>query len=207
MEVVKITGDRSTIIGVLRLILPGRHFASNALGVFALFDSLVDRGIVAIPGYDPAGIIEILNRFPGIERRIERIGIYRDATIYDDYAHHPTEIRAVLRALRGRLHGPGRVIAVFQPHRYTRTRDLYEEFGRSFGDADCVYLLPLYSAGEEPIPGVDSSLIASVDSGRFTEIPNGGVADAFEGLREGDILVSLGAGDITSIVRNFLMRP
>ncbi len=215
--------------GELQLKMPGRHFAANALGVFALVDQAVSQGLLECPEYSPARALQALNEFPGVERRMEFLGEYSGARIYDDYGHHPTEIQAVIAACRVRL-GSGRLLAVFQPHRYTRTNALYREFATALADADRVYLLPLYSAGEAPIEGVDTALIAEALAGdrghaaavapRLFAGPNEkepessaasrastiqqAFAAIFDEARPGDLVVCLGAGDISAGIRAYL---
>tara|TARA_Y100001937_G_scaffold83380_1_gene112793 strand:+ start:1450 stop:3123 length:1674 start_codon:yes stop_codon:yes gene_type:complete len=135
-----------------RLGVPGRHFASNALGILALL-------LKAFPDLDLNRCLQAMASFPGTERRLELLGEYQGIPVYDDYGHHPSEIRAVLDALRQRFPGQ-EVHVVFQPHRYTRTQELAPAFAESLLHADKVFLLPLYSAGEAPLEGVDSALIA-----------------------------------------------
>jgi UDP-N-acetylmuramate--alanine ligase len=207
--------------------MPGRHFAANALGVFALVDASVRHGLLRCPDYRPARVLELLGEFPGVERRMEYLGDLRGARVYDDYGHHPTEIAAVLDACRLRLGQRGRVIAVFQPHRYTRTRALYREFAEVLRRADLIFLLPLYSAGEAPIEGVGSALIlgaggeitssvadgvgpeaSPASGGRFTllEQPDceARFAAVFAEVRPGDLVICLGAGDISAGIRQYM---
>lgn len=145
-------GSEEGIYYHFRMKVPGVHFASNALGVLTLI-------YLAFPGIDIQHCIDALEGFPGTERRLELLGEYRGFPVYDDYGHHPSEIRAVLLALKQRF-PESPIVVVFQPHRYTRTRELASAFAESLSKADRVFLLPLYSAGEKPIEGVDSALIA-----------------------------------------------
>jgi UDP-N-acetylmuramate--alanine ligase len=139
--------------------------------------------------------------FAGVKRRFTKVGEVGGATIIDDYGHHPVEIKAVLAAAREGV--KGRVIAVVQPHRFTRLRDHMEDFQGAFNDADVVYAAPVYAAGEQPIEGITSdAMVAGMkDRGhRSAQVIAG--ADALaevlaESLQEGDIVVCLGAGDIT----------
>jgi UDP-N-acetylmuramate--alanine ligase len=140
-------------------------------------------------------------RFGGVRRRFTRVGEVGGATVIDDYAHHPVEIRAVLSAAREAA--GGRVIAVAQPHRYTRLRDLLGEFQSCFNDADMVFVAPVYPAGEQPIPGVDSAALVGGLRERghraAAEIASASeLAERLKGLiAPGDMVVCLGAGDIT----------
>lgn len=190
--------------GQIRLLVPGRHFARNALGAFALLNEGFKSGL--LPGkVDGAKLLEALNTFPGVERRIEKIGAVRGCAVYDDYGHHPTEIRAVILALRERLAADGKLIVVFQPHRFTRTRDLHSEFAAALSLADRVYLLPLYSSGEAAIPGVDSSLILrDMSVGKAELLEGDALAKVFETTSASDVVISQGAGDISGLFRNYL---
>jgi len=145
-----------------------------------------------------------------VARRLELKGEVRGIRVIDDYGHHPTEVLAVLATLKEAY--AGRILVVFQPHRYTRTRDLCEMFGGSFHDADRLILLPVYAAGEPPISGADSESIAGAARGaghKAVEV----VADSDEAIdrlvaeaREGDVILTLGAGDVTRLGDLFLAR-
>jgi UDP-N-acetylmuramate--alanine ligase len=140
--------------------------------------------------------------FSGVKRRFTKVGEVAGATVIDDYGHHPVEIRAVLAAAREGV-GTGRVIAVVQPHRFTRLRDHLEDFQGAFNDADMVYAAPVYAAGEPPIEGVDSAALVEgikARGHRSAQLVGGpdALADALAGLvQPGDMIVCLGAGDIT----------
>jgi UDP-N-acetylmuramate--alanine ligase len=144
-----------------------------------------------------------LATFNGVQRRFTVRGEAGGVTVVDDYGHHPAEIRAVLRGAReafGR-----RVVCVFQPHRYSRTRDLLQEFTSAFNDADVLLLSEIYAAGEEAIPGVSGEQLAEAirahghrDVTFVAERPKLAAA-ARERVREGDIVITLGAGDITAV--------
>ena len=193
----------------IHLPLPGRHFASNALGALGLVRCMLDLPAMSDHGDIPTKrILEVMNRFPGVERRLELLGRPDGVAVYDDYGHHPTEIRAVLAALRGRLAGAGRLIAVFQPHRYSRTQALYAEFAAALTvDADRVFVLPIYSAGEAAREGVSAALIrdAATASGKSVElIDRDDWAGVFRGCAPGDVVVCLGAGDISASIRAFV---
>lgn len=173
---------------------PGSHLASNAAGVLAMLAEL---------GHDLAGSAAALSTFEGVRRRFERMAEVGGIVIVDDYAHHPTEVAATIEAaVRA---GNGRVIAVFQPHRYTRTADLGPDFGAPLALADEVIVTDVYPAGEEPIIGVSGRLVVqAVEAAgrkatyveRISEIPQ-----LVTGLaRDGDIVLLMGAGDITSVV-------
>ena len=128
--------------------IPGRHNVQNALAAIAVALEL---------GISDEAIVAGFERFEGVKRRFTKVGDADGAIIIDDYAHHPTEIRAVLAAAREGAEG--RVIAVMQPHRYTRLQSLMDEFQNAFNDADVVFVTPVYAAGEEPIEGIDSDAL------------------------------------------------
>ena len=191
-------GSRRTIEGI-RLPMPGRHNVQNALAAVAVAMEL---------GIADDRIVEGFARFEGVKRRFTRVGEVGGAIIIDDYAHHPVEIRAVLSAARESAQsltedGSGRVIAVMQPHRYSRLQALMDDFQSAFNDADIVLVAPVYPAGEEPIHGVDST--ALVDGlrahGHRMVKPVADVDELASSLRDiaaaGDIVVCMGAGDIT----------
>ena len=183
--------EQNTFLGMLELQVPGRHNISNALAVVA-----VGRHI----GLSFVEIKEALKVFRGAQRRFQLIGVEKDVLVVDDYAHHPSEIKATLKAAR-QAH-TGRVIAVFQPHRYSRTQHLYEQFGEAFGDADVVIISEIYSAGEKPIEGVNAGLIVtSVEKniGREVIYQSGldQVTDYLaNSVKAGDLVLTMGAGNI-----------
>jgi UDP-N-acetylmuramate--alanine ligase len=179
-------------LGELALTVPGLHNVRNALAAVA-------SGIALGTTLDAmrAG----LEGFSGVERRFQRLGEVAGVTIIDDYAHHPTEIAATLEAARAAFPGK-RIIAAFQPHLYTRTRDFHGDFAKALGRADVVYLCDLYPAREKPIAGVSSALIAEAmrENGRAPdwEGPRSELAAALaRDARNGDVVLTLGAGDIT----------
>jgi len=142
-----------------------------------------------------------LANFQGVERRFQRIGEARGVAVVDDYAHHPTEIRATLDAAREAFPGR-RLIAAFQPHLFSRTRDFAGDFGRALARSDVVFLTEIYPAREQPLPGVTSELIATAaaEAGRPVAW-RGTRSDLARALaaavRPGDVVLTLGAGDIT----------
>jgi UDP-N-acetylmuramate--alanine ligase len=182
-----------TGVGALTLSIPGRHNLQNALGAI---------GVGLEIGVPFDRIVAALAEFRGAERRYQGRGTVNGVTLVDDYGHHPTEIAAVLRAARdGR---PGRIVAVFQPHRYSRTRDLLNDFGPALALADVVVLVDIYAAGELPIPGINlETLAASVrrDVNDLHVVPNLDDAAAEVGrlARPGDVVVTLGAGSIGTL--------
>lgn len=178
-------------LGTLELYVPGRHNMLNALAVVAAARWL---------GLDFNLIASILREFRGARRRFELLGEVGGIRVVDDYAHHPSEIRATLQAARQT--DPGRLVVVFQPHRYTRTLLLKEQFGRSFADADLLIVNEIYSAGETPIEGVNAQLIVQAikNYGRppvvylptREQVVNYLAAEA----RPGDLILTMGAGNI-----------
>lgn len=177
----------------LELPLTGRHNASNGAAVYGLCRSL---------GLAHEQIREGFRTFPGVERRCERRGEVRKVVVLDDYAHHPTEVRATLAAVRSAAQGR-RLIACFQPHRYTRLEQCMEAFGRAFEECDLLILTDLYSAGESPIAGVTSErLLQEVERSSKTPcrlIPRSELVEQLaEEVRPHDILLMMGAGDITA---------
>lgn len=176
----------------IELPMPGRHNVQNALAAIAVALEL---------GIDDATIEKGFGAFTGVKRRFTRVGEVAGATIIDDYGHHPVEIRAVLSGARES--GEGRVIAVVQPHRYSRLGNLMDEFAQAFNDADSVYVAPVYPAGEAPIEGVDAEALAErirQRGHRSAQTVEGAeaLAAALAGeLRAGDQVICLGAGDIT----------
>jgi len=181
----------TTTLGDLTLAVPGRHSVLNALAAVAVGLEL------DVPF---AKIAAALGEFRGAERRFEHRGVINGITVVDDYGHHPTEIAAVLAAARAAK--PPRIVVAFQPHRYTRTRDLMNEFGAAFAAADEVVLTGIYAASEDPIPGITiDALAAVVNKGRSTPVH---VVPKLEDVatrvadiaRPGDLVITLGAGSI-----------
>lgn len=190
------------IIGKVEISIPGVHNVLNSLAACA----------VALILEVPFSLIqEGLKTFSGVERRLEFKGEKKGIKIYDDYAHHPTEIRATLSALRN-VYPDRRIIVIFQPHRYTRTSYLYEDFGRAFPLADFLILTEIYPASERPIPGISAELIYQVakkeKGDNVVFIPNKEEAVSFltPFLQEGDVVITLGAGDIWRVGLEILER-
>jgi UDP-N-acetylmuramate--alanine ligase len=181
--------------GRLSLGVPGRHNLLNARAALAALE---------LAGFDADAAAEALAGFPGMLRRQERKGELDGAVVYDDYAHHPTEVRATLEALR-ELH-PKRILAVFQPHLYSRTKALAEDFGAALAAADEVGVLDVYPAREEPVgplAGVNGLMVARATADRAAGKPVLWLGDRERAaavmrsrVREGDLLVTIGAGDI-----------
>jgi UDP-N-acetylmuramate--alanine ligase len=189
--------------GRLDVPVPGLHNATNA--AVATVAALA----AGVP-FDAAA--RALARFAGVARRFEFRGTVRGVTFVDDYAHLPSEVRAVLAAARNGQWR--RVVAVFQPHRYTRTAELGEEFGAAFGDADLTVVTDVYGAGEAPVPGVSGQLVADAVHRSFPDMPVFYVAGRSdlrrtvgEILEEGDLCCTLGAGDLTSLPDELMADP
>ncbi len=181
--------------GEIRFRIPGLHNVYNSLAAIAVGFEL------EIPFQK---IQEAFDCLEGVQRRFQIRGEFRGATVLDDYGHHPTEIRATLNAVRGTW-PERRIVVVFQPHRYSRTKALFDEFTTSFYQADCLFLLPIYPAGEDPIEGINSEhLLEGIkekghrDTRLFSNRAE--VIPALQGLlKAGDVLVTLGAGDVWKI--------
>ncbi len=187
-------------VGALELGVPGLHNVKNALAALA-----VGMGTWGVTVEQMSGG---LAHFVGAERRFQRIGDVAGVTVIDDYAHHPTEIRATLSAARDAFPGR-RIVAAFQPHLFSRTRDFATAFGEALATADQTFLADIYPAREQPIPGVSSDLIASAMS-------HAGRAPVWQGARSdlavalstsaapGDVIITIGAGDITKTAPELL---
>ena len=192
---------RGLVLGPFHLNVPGRHNVLNATAAVAIGVQL---------GIAPDAIAAALQSFRGVDRRFQVRGVANGVTVVDDYGHHPTEIRATLQAAREC--GYGRVLVLFQPHRYTRTRDLKWEFRTAFGDADSLYVLDIYAASEQPIEGVSGERLAEQ-----VRAASGGIVlyspsfeDAIERLardaRAGDLVLTLGAGSVSQAGPQLLAR-
>jgi UDP-N-acetylmuramate--alanine ligase len=180
-----------TELGPFELHVPGRHNVLNATAAVAIGHQLEIA---------PEKIAEGIGNFRGVDRRFQKRGEARGVTVVDDYGHHPTEIRATLAAAREC--GFRRIVVVFQPHRYSRTADLLEEFGGAFVDADTLIMLPIYAASEEPIPGVSAELLASKIVGPPVELAGdfpAAVRMAVAAANEGDLILTLGAGSVSQL--------
>jgi UDP-N-acetylmuramate--alanine ligase len=176
-------------IGSFGLSLPGRHNALNAL-------ASIIAGLEAGVSFEDCA--EALGSFLGVDRRFQLKGEVKGIRIYDDYGHHPTEVKAVLSAFRERFPSK-RVVVLFQPHRYSRTQNCWKEFCASFTDATHVFVTDIYAAGEKPIANITGQRLASEIRGPKTAHVSGvdnSVKSVVDELKEGDIFVTLGAGDV-----------
>jgi UDP-N-acetylmuramate--alanine ligase len=183
-------------LGPFELNVPGRHNVLNATAAVAIAHQLgVDAGKIALG----------LSHFRGVDRRFQLRGKACGVTVVDDYGHHPTEIRATLAAAREC--GYKRIHVVFQPHRFSRTLDLMEQFRGAFADADTVIVLPIYAASEEPIPGVTAErLAASLEGPQVQFAPDfpAAVAAVAAQAKEGDLILTLGAGNVSQLAPQIL---
>jgi UDP-N-acetylmuramate--alanine ligase len=180
---------KGLVMGPFRLHVPGKHNVLNAAAAVAVGVQL---------GVAPEQIALGLDSFRGVDRRFQIKGVERGVTVVDDYGHHPTEILATLQAAREC--GYKRVLVLFQPHRYTRTRDLMTEFAGAFGDADVVQVLDIYAASEEPIEGIDSKALVRAIGGKgvgYAGPVHAGVEALVREAKEGDVVLTLGAGSVS----------
>ncbi len=179
---------------VMRLSVPGRHMALNALG--ALLAALE-------AGAEPDIVLDGLAGFEGVRRRFELVGTAHGVRVFDDYAHHPTEVNATLTALRAvaEQDGAGRAIVVFQPHLYSRTKDFAAQFAAALSTADEVFVLDVYAAREQPIAGVSGATIADAVTAAVTYVPDFSAVPArvAAAAEPGDVIVTMGAGDVTML--------
>ena len=183
---------------VLRVKVPGRHNLLNAAAAY----TVAVEGL----GQDPARVLDGLYGFTGTRRRFEPKGVAGGVTVVDDYAHNPGKVAAVVETGRSLVEGDARLVVVFQPHLFSRTRDFATEFGRALAPADVVVLMEVYAAREDPVPGVSSQLVAdalleSRPDADVRVVPSwSAVAETVAGLsREGDLVLTVGAGDVTMI--------
>ena len=185
---------RANDLGEFRLHVPGVHNVLNATAAIAVGVGLD----IPIPQ-----IQEALENFRGVDRRFQVRGHAAGVTVIDDYGHHPTEIRATLAAAR--QCGYGKIHVIFQPHRYTRTRDLMDEFATAFADADSLIVLDIYPASEQPIEGITGEALASrirEKGSRQIEYAasfEDAIALAAKNAQEGDMILTLGAGSVSQL--------
>jgi UDP-N-acetylmuramate--alanine ligase len=191
--------------GEVRLAVPGAHNALNATAALAVADEL---------GLPFEEIREGLGAFTGTKRRFEAKGEAGGVAVFDSYAHHPTELAADLRAARdvvASYSGTGRVIAIFQPHLYSRTRFFADEFGAALGLADEAIVLDVYGAREDPEPGVSGAMVATrvpLPPERVSYAPDRATVPTLvaERARPGDIVLTMGAGDVTELGPQIVAR-
>jgi UDP-N-acetylmuramate--alanine ligase len=186
------------VLGPFELHVPGLHNALNATAAVAIAMQL---------DIAPESIIEGLKSFRGVDRRFQVKGCVGGVTVIDDYGHHPTEIRATLRAAREcnfrGLH------VIFQPHRFTRTRDLLDEFANAFDDASTAQILDIYAASEEPIPGVTAQALVEAigrDGVQYAASSGEAIARAVSAAGDGDAILTLGAGNVSQLAPQVLEK-
>jgi len=184
-----VCGER--VLGPFELHVPGRHNILNATAAVAIADQL------EVPS---ERIAAGLNHFRGVDRRFQQRGVARGIAVVDDYGHHPTEIKATLAAAREC--GYNKIHVVFQPHRYTRTRDLLDQFSDAFTAADTLAILPIYAASEQPIEGVSGERLAQIIAQpKATSVAD--FAAAIESIKAvatpGDLVLTLGAGNVSQL--------
>ncbi len=183
----------------MRLSVPGRHMALNALGALLA---------AARVGAQIEEVLDGLAGFEGVRRRFELVGTANGVRVFDDYAHHPTEVGATLTALRSVVEqgGEGRALVVFQPHLYSRTEAFAAEFGRALDTADEVFVLDVYAAREQPLAGVSGATVADAVSAPVTYLPDFSAVPAWvaAAAEPGDVIVTMGAGDVTMLGREIL---
>ncbi len=184
---------RGEPLGRFEVAMVGRHNALNALSVIALGDEM---------GIPPDVTRAALASFQGVQRRFTLKGEASGVTVVDDYGHHPAEVKATLLGAREAFRR--RVVCIFQPHRYSRTRDLHADFTTAFNDADVLLLTDIYAAGEDPLPGVSAAglveAIRACGHRDATWLPRAGLAAAARArVRPGDLVITLGAGDVTAV--------
>ena len=183
---------KGRVLGEISLAVPGRHNLFNAAAALIMGMNL---------GAATQELLEGLGIFTGARRRFEIKGAIDGITVVDDYGHHPTEIRATLQTARNYV-GAGRVIAIFQPHRFSRTQAFADDFARELNQADRTYLLEIYPASEKPIPGVTSlSIAAKMSQEKVIYEPSmpAVIAAVIEEAKPGDLILTLGAGDVSSL--------
>jgi UDP-N-acetylmuramate--alanine ligase len=182
----------------------------NVPGIFNIYNALATIAVASEIDMDFKTIVDGLKTFTGVHRRLEVKGTVREVTVVDDYGHHPTEIRATLAAARHVW--KGRMIVIFQPHRYTRTKALFQEFIEAFPDADTLIITDIYAASEQPIPGVHAEILAAAIRERsakevfyiadFKDIIDKLLAIA----KPGDAIITQGAGTVWKIGEEYLQR-
>ncbi|NDF11702.1 MAG: UDP-N-acetylmuramate--L-alanine ligase [Proteobacteria bacterium] len=189
------TGGKARKLKGVKLPVPGRHNVQNSLAAIAIGLEL---------GFDDKVITRAFEKFAGVKRRFTKTGVVDKITVIDDYGHHPVEIKATLATARDvQKSGKGRVIAVCQPHRYTRLNNLFDSFSKCFGDADAVVISEVYAAGETPIPGVTGKALSEVvkrtkKDTHYLEAPEK-LAELINRIaKPNDLIVCLGAGTVTT---------
>ncbi|MEX2583947.1 MAG: UDP-N-acetylmuramate--L-alanine ligase [Gemmatimonadota bacterium] len=191
--------EQGKVLGRARLRVPGLHNVRNALAAIGVARHLEASWTAIVQG---------LEQYTGVDRRFEEVGTADDVLLVDDYAHHPTEIAATLQAARA-SYPDRRIVAAFQPHLYSRTRDFAEEFGRALAKADVVFVTEIYAAREQPIEGVTGELLVEPARAAGADVrylpDRAAVSEAIaETLRPNDLCLTLGAGDLNDAAREIL---
>jgi UDP-N-acetylmuramate--alanine ligase len=183
-------------VGFFKLFVPGEHNVRNALAAIAVGLEL---------GLHGDTIATALSKFLGVDRRFQILGDYAGALVVDDYAHHPTEIAATLSAARSG-YPDRRIVALFQPHLYSRTRDFAREFGQSLRAADVAIVSPIYAAREQPMEGISARMIAEAADGvEFLDRSNSEIVNEMRRrLLPGDVFITMGAGDVHEIAESLV---
>jgi UDP-N-acetylmuramate--alanine ligase len=180
------------------LTIPGEHNAINAAGAFAVLVGL---------GFDPAASLQAVATFRGTERRFQLHGEQRGVRVYDDFAHHPTEVSAALNAARA-VFGDVKLVTVFQPHLYSRTRLMHDQFAEALAASDEVVVLDIYAAREDPEPGVTGKLVSDsfANSAQVHYVPlwEDAPAVAAKLANSGDFIITMGCGDVYRMVPELL---
>ena len=187
-------------MGTLKLSIPGLYNVQNALAAVA---------VGMYMGLDFPDIARALAHFQGVQRRFQLIAQYDGIKIIDDYAHHPTEIKALMEATLGIKRK--RMITVFQPHRYSRTKFLREEFGKAFEGSDLVIITDIYAAGESPMDGVSANLLVQeLQKNGTNAVYINSLDDVvnylLQELRSGDTILTVGAGNVWTVGRNLASK-
>ncbi|MGY1643798.1 UDP-N-acetylmuramate--L-alanine ligase [Geodermatophilus sp. SYSU D00703] len=182
------------VLGRVQIRVPGEHMARNSAAALLAGSEL---------GLPAEGLITGLGRFGGVHRRFELKGAVDGVRVYDDYAHHPTEVAAQLRAARA-VAGPGRVVVAFQPHLYSRTREFAAGFGEALGLADEVVVMDVYGAREDPVPGITGAMVADAvplpaDRVLFEPSWSAAAPALAERARPGDLVITMGAGNVSMV--------
>ena len=192
-------GAKSEFVGEFKLRVPGRHNALNALAAIIVGN---------YAGISFEKCLQGVELYAGVDRRFQKKGSALGVDYYDDYGHHPTEIRAVLSAFREQF-PEQRLVVLFQPHRFTRTQSCWEDFKKCFEPVDRLYMLDIYPAGESPIAGITSKkLVSEIKVSHCDYIPNRekAVEQIAKHLKSGDIFLTLGAGDVYKLGDELYLR-
>jgi len=197
----ELTFYRNGILRKIKLPFAGDHYLKNAFAALLTAEKI---------GVELNTILEILQRYNGVKRRLELLGTTNNVNVYDDYGHHPTEILAVIQSIKRMRPVGAKCCIIFQPHRYTRTRDHFKDFAKALDDSDLLFLLPIYSAGESPIEGISTELIYDhLENKERTILLTGDLSRDIPIIRKyilsGDYLVSLGAGNVREWAEKFLI--